>query len=241
MLKKIASRVTSLIKSHDHERMNANRETFRYLLDIANELASREPSALASLVTAILRPLQAEHMLSVAERAQHAARDPIDLYRLFSPDDFFSVFEESDCLRLDVEGFQLDLTRDIVMPTPWRRAGFVSALTTIGQGKISGQWRQDSNHSVSLLLPWHIGVVTGGNHSITAGVLGHQGVLSPTDVLDFTPLLNRVVCDGDYFIDRYSHEPIARVKDGRMAALYEIGRLLMATAHSRTEVQLCSL
>jgi hypothetical protein len=241
MLKKIASRVTSLIKSHDHERISANRETFRYLLDIANELASREPSALASLVTAILRPLQAEHMLSVAERAQHAARDPIDLYRLFSPDDFFSVFEERDCLRLDVEGYQLDLTRDIVMPTPWRRAGFVSALTTIGQGKISGQWRQDSNHSVSLLLPWHIGVVTGGNHSITAGVLGHQGVLSPTDVLDLTPLLNRVVCDGDHFIDRYSHEPTARVKDGRMAALYEIGRLLMATAHTRTEVQLSSL
>lgn len=237
MLQKIASRVTSLIKSQDHERTSANRETFRYLLDIANELASREPSALANLVTAILRPLQAEHILSVAERVQHAARDPIDLYRLFSPDDFFSVFEESDCLRLDVEGYQLDLTRDIVLPTPWRRAGFVSALTTIGQGKISGQWRQNSNHGVSLLLPWHIGLVTGGNHSITAGVLGHQGVLSPTDVLDLTPLLNRVVCDGDHFIDRYSSEPIARVKDGRMAALYEIGRLLMATAHTRTEAQ----
>ncbi|MGJ7917212.1 DUF6710 family protein [Massilia sp. LXY-6] len=236
MLQQIASRITSLVKSQPHQKISANRETFRYLLDTANELASREPSALASLINAILRPLQSEHILSVAERVQHAACDPIDLYRLFSPDDFFSVFEENDCLRLDVEGHQLDLAKHIVMPTPWRRAGFVSALASIGYGKTSGQWRQDSNHGVTLLLPWHIGLVTGGNHSITAGILGHEGVLSPTDVLDFTPLLNRVVCDGDYFIDRYSNKPIARAKNGRMAALYEIGRLLMATAHTRMRV-----
>ena len=237
MLLQITSRITSLVKSAHHRGVSANRETFRYLLDIANELASREPSALASLVTAILRPLQAEHILSVAERVQHAALDPIDLYRLFSPDDFFSVFEESDCLRLNAQGYQIDLAKDIVMPTPWRRAGFVSALISIGHGKTSGQWRQDSNHGVTLILPWHVGLVTGGNHSIAAGVLGHEGMLSPTDVLDFTPLLNRAVCDGDHFINRDSNESIARVRNGRMAALYEIGRLLTATAHTRTEVQ----
>jgi hypothetical protein len=237
MFEDISSRIASLIKSRRRQGVSGNRETFKYLLDIANELASREPSALANLVTAILRPLQAEHILSVAERVQHAARDPIDLYRLFSPDDFFSIFEQSDCLRLNPDGYQLDLTKDIVMPTPWRRAGFVSALTSIGQGKTSGQWRQDSNHSVTLILPWHIGLVTGGNHSIAAGVLANEGALSPTDVLDLTPLLNRVACDGDNFINRYSNEPIARAKNGRMAALYEIGRLLMATDHAQTNVQ----
>jgi hypothetical protein len=231
------SRVTEFVKSRRRRMISADRETFRYLLDIANEIASREPSALASLVAAILRPLQAEHILSVAERVQHAARAPIDVYRLFSPDDFFSVFEESDCLRLNAAGYQLDLAKDIVMPTPWRRARFVAAVTSIGHGKVSGHWRQDSNHGVTLILPWHIGLVTGGNHSVAAGILGHAGILTPTEVLDFTPLINRVVCDGDHFINRHSNEPIARVKNGRMAALYEIGRLLAATAQARTNVQ----
>jgi hypothetical protein len=147
------------------------------------------------------------------------------------------VFEERDCLRLNVEGYQVDLTKDIVLPTPWRRAGLVSALTSIGLGKTSGQWRQDSNHNVTLVLPWNIGLVTGGNHSIAAGVLGHEGILSPTDVLDLSPLLDRVVCNGDQFINRYSSEIVARAKNGRMAALYEIGRLLLATGHTPKNVQ----
>jgi hypothetical protein len=172
--------------------------------------------------------MQAEPILSVAERIQHAAIEPVDLYRLLSSDDFFPVFEESDCLRLNVEGYQLDLTKDIVLPTPWRRAGFVSALTSIGLGKASGEWRQDPSHNVTLVLPWHIGLVTGGNHSIAAGVLGHEGILPPTEVLDLSPLLDKAVCDGDQFIDRRSNEIVARAKNGRVAALYEIARLLLA-------------
>lgn len=164
MLQQIRSRLTSLVKTRRRRESSQNHETFRNLLHIANELAGREPAALASLVTAILRPLQYEQILSVAEREQHSARDPVDLYRLFSPDDFFSIFDEDDCLRLETRGHQLDLSKDVVMPTPWRRARFVSALATIGSGKASGPWRQDMNHGVWLVLPWHIGLVTGGNH-----------------------------------------------------------------------------
>jgi hypothetical protein len=56
-----------------------------YFLNFANDLASRGPEALAGLVTAILQQLQAGNSLPVAERAQHAARAPIDPYRLFLP------------------------------------------------------------------------------------------------------------------------------------------------------------
>lgn len=206
--------------------LGIDEEVFVHLMETANEIVLRQPSGLVSLVAAILRPLQAEQMLSVAERPQHGARAAIDLGQLFSPDYFFSYFDQNDCLQLPAAGYRLDLARDIVLPTPWRRDRFASALISIGAGKQSGPWRQDANHGVTLVLPWRFGIVDGGNHSITAGILGHEGELAPTQVIDLTPLFDRVTCDGKRFTCRQSGRLLARVSNGRMAALFEIGRMI---------------
>lgn len=213
-------------KKDPRQALSVDEEIFKHLLKMAGEIAREQPSGLSSLTTAILRPLQAEQILSVAERPQHAARAGVDLDQLFSPEYFFSYFDENDCVRLPVEGHRLDLSRDTVLTTPWHRNRFASALISIGAGKPSGPWRQDANHSVTLVLPWRFGIVNGGNHSITAGILGHEGKLAPTYVIDLTPLLNRVTCDGKQFICRRSGRSLAKVSNGRMAALFEIGRMM---------------
>lgn len=213
-------------KKDPRQALSVDEEVFKHLLEMAGEIVRKQPSGLSSLVTAMLRPLQAEQVLSVAERPQHAARACVDLDQLFSPEYFFSYFDENDCVRLPVEGYRLDLSRDIVFTTPWRRDRFANALISIGTGKPSGPWRQDGNHSVTLVLPWRFGIVNGGNHSITAGILGHEGKLVPTYVIDLTPLLNRVTCNGKQFICRQSGRSLAKVSNGRMAALFEIGRMM---------------
>ncbi|ENZ0047743.1 DUF6710 family protein [Escherichia coli] len=39
-------------------------------------------------------------------------------------------------------------------------------------------WKQDkNNHYVDLWLPWRIGFMRRGNHSITAGILAGEGAL----------------------------------------------------------------
>jgi hypothetical protein len=207
--------------------LGVDEEVFLHLMEIADEIARKQPQGLNSLVAAILRPLQAEQMLSVAERPQHAARASIGLDQLFSPDYFFSYFDENDCVKLPVAGYRLNLSRDVVLPTPWRRDRFASALITIGAGKSSGPWCQDANHGVMLVLPWKFGIVDGGNHSITAGILEHEGEVVPTYVIDLTPLFERVSCDGKQFVCRQTGKSLARVSNGRMAALFEIGRMMV--------------
>jgi hypothetical protein len=118
-------------------------KAFRYLVDQAQEIHRINPDALPSFVAAILRPLQSEQILSVAEREEHGAVSEIELWRLFSEDAFFSMFDERDCLRHDGVTYRLKFSRDVVLTTPWRRDRFADALALIGEGKKTGVWKQD--------------------------------------------------------------------------------------------------
>lgn len=219
--------------SIDCRQLAAENEVFINLMDMAKDIERRDATGLPRLVSAILRPLQAEQILSVAERTQHAALDAVRFDQLFSPDYFFSYFDPVDCLRVPPEDFVIDLSSAIVFATPWVRTGFASALAHIGSGKSCGSWRQDTNHGVTLLLPWRIAVVVGGNHLIAAGILGHEGILKPSSVLDLSPLLARVQCDGTCFRQMSSGAAVARMRNGRVGALFEIGRLMVYQKNDR--------
>ncbi|EQA1904414.1 DUF6710 family protein [Escherichia coli] len=83
---------------------------------------------------------------------------------------------------------------------------------------------QDINHRVTLWLPWRIGFVRGGNHSIASGVLAGEGEVIPDTVYDMRYLLDIVSTDGYYWY--MSGKICERVSDYRTAAFFEIGRLL---------------
>lgn len=217
---------TIATQSPQCDQVEATLETFTNLMEVAADIASRNANGLTRLVTALMLPIQAEQILSVAERGPHGARQPIRFDQLLSPDYFFSYFDTNHCVRMEPEQFRVSLTCDIVLTTPWTRKGFASALSHIGSGKSSGPWRQDSNHDVTLLLPWRIAFVNGGNHSIAAGILGNEGTVKPSTVLDFSPLFRLVACDGKNYFDIASGRPVARMENGRMGALFEIGRLM---------------
>ncbi len=119
----------------------------------------------------------------------------VELSKLFSFDPYFS-WVERDCKVIDPALFELQLGRDVVLTTPWECKGFSSALAIIGSGKRLGGWRQDPNHKVTLVLPWGFGIVTNGNHSISAGILAAEGTIEPSEAFDLSPLLDRLACDG---------------------------------------------
>lgn len=73
-------------------------------------------------------------------------------------------------------------------------------------------------------LPWRIGFVRGGNHSITAGILAGEGTLIPAQVWDMSFLFERIKTDGiHWYVDGKKTET---VKSWRTAAVFEIGRLI---------------
>ncbi len=222
------------VRLRDAARLRQQRHAnvFDHLMACARGIAATDPAGLHLLVTAILRPLQSEQILSVAEHRLHGAHDLVDFEQRLSRKRFFSVFDPNDCHRPPPDDYVLGLGRDIVMTTPWHRTCFEEALSTIGTGRRQGLWRQDPNHRVTLLLPWGFGIVSNGNHSIAAGILAGEGTVTPSEVVDFAPLLARVGSDGRHFRVRTTGKVLAAVRDQRMAALFEIGHMMATTGQA---------
>lgn len=82
-------RFKELFTRHKHDRQSSNEAdvqptpcavhsteeaVLKHLIEMASEVVRRQPAGVTSPVAAILRPLQAEPMLSIAERSLHSAR-----------------------------------------------------------------------------------------------------------------------------------------------------------------------
>ncbi|MFZ6689305.1 DUF6710 family protein [Undibacterium sp. SXout11W] len=202
---------------------------FKSLMEFASDLANENPKALADLVRMYLRPLQAEMIIDAVTKGQIKDVPSID-QRDFFWDRQHRLFDQLRRTIRHTKKIEIRLNRDVILPWPWERKRLLQALATIGTGKTQGRWKQDDmNHLVHVWLPWGIPFVGGGNHSIAAGIIAGEGKIVPTEIHDMSGIFKLVECDGMNFLDKKDGSIIAPVSDARVAAIFEIGRLMHKT------------
>lgn len=207
-------------QSESEAGLNPDKARFEHVLSLAASLPS---AARYNLLRALVRPIQSDYLLAVAAEGQDA-RPTLDERQFFFQSLFdYISFEQLIHQKLMPEEYPLSLTTDMVLPWPWSMNCYRGRLS-IGSWQ-GNPWRYDnSNHHVELWLPWRIGFVKGGNHSLAAAILAGEGTLLPDRVFDMDDLLRRVYTDGiSWFADG---RQIERVRDWRTAAFYELGRLV---------------
>lgn len=111
---------------------------FENIMSMANAIAAHSPQGLHELITALLRPLQAEHMVSVAELKQHEATSVISYMDFFFP--LREVANITDFYLRSKPQISVNLAHDVVLATPWQRGRYADALGMIGTGKMQGAW-----------------------------------------------------------------------------------------------------
>ena len=156
---------------------------FDHLLSVAEKLPVK---ALPDLIRAIVRPVQSDFLLAVAEEGTDARPD-------MTPQEFFfegliqvQSYEKMKEGELDGADYPLSLASEMVLPWPWSLTRYIDNVSHIGTHK-GRPWKQDKiNHYVDLWLPWRIGFVRGGNHSITAGILAGEGNVIPDHGYDMS-------------------------------------------------------
>jgi len=209
-------------KKKEKTAAGTEKNRFDHLLSVAEKLPV---DALPDLIRAIVRPVQSDFLLAVAEEGTDARPD-------MTPQEFFfdglfqvTSYETMKEGELDRAGYPLSLASDMVLPWPWSLSRYIDNVSHIGTHK-GRPWKQDKiNHYVDLWLPWRIGFVRGGNHSITAGILAGEGTLIPDHVYDMSYLFTLIRTDGvHWFIEGQKTEA---VKSWRSAAVFEIGRRLI--------------
>lgn len=200
--------------------LNRDKARFDHVLSLAATLV---PPACHTLLRALVRPLQADYLLAVGAEGQDA-RPELNARQFFFQGilDYIS-FEQLNQQKIAPDDYPLSLASDMVLPWPWNMKCYQKSLS-IGTWQ-ENPWRYDpSNHAVELWLPWRIGFVKGGNHSLAAGILAGEGTLMPDKVYDLQALLACVSTDGLWWYD--NDGPIEKVQDWRTAAFYELGRLI---------------
>ncbi len=120
--------------------------------------------------------------------------------------------------------FNLQLNRDAVLPTPWHRRRLINCIATIGHSRRDGDWQSSHNHSVTLLMPFGLAIVVGGNHSIATGICNGEGQLVSTATLDFTPAYDHVKYDGINFRRICDGKSLSQPIQEEPGLLFEIGR-----------------
>ncbi|MFM0549657.1 hypothetical protein P0D69_01635 [Paraburkholderia sediminicola] len=202
---------------------------FQNVMEMARDIAEKNPAALYDLVKVLLRPVQSAALVGVIENAAHEAPGNIHPSTFFFDDRRIQSIVYGIGKHLPAEDFMVRLATDVVLPWPWNRQRISSALAFIGKGKRAGEWKQDfGNHQLILWLPWGITFVGGGNHSLAVGIVAGEGELIPGEVHDMSDLLSLVHCDGQHFRETATNQIIATVRDQRVAAVFEIGRLMLA-------------
>lgn len=200
---------------------------FENLIKNAKRIVEIDPRGLQTYIYAILRPFQSEQIIQVCEKNDHSGKARIDGDTFFSSNNNFFSYEEKKLSRVANDNAVIDLAKDLVLPTPWHPLSLASCFTSFTNDRNGGPWREDNNHSVELWLPWRIGFVNGGNHSITAGILRSEGSIKPSYVFDLSEKIKQVKTDGINFISVETNKVICPVQNQRVAAVWEIGRMML--------------
>lgn len=215
----------------------SNVRKFKNLKFFAEGVAEKNPAAIRGVIAAILRSEQSELILDVLEngpRGQQGLSGPA-----FFVGNLWDHFPKEELVPIErpQADYPLLLGRDTVLTHPWNDGKLINHISLTGRDKLDprtgpvkgylGPWTQDPNHSVVLWLPWRIGFVGNGYHSVAAGILAAEGSLLPTRVEDWSFLLDLMETDGIEYRDRRTKASLGPVTDVRRAAVFEIGRLIV--------------
>ena len=226
ILAEVFSEGINMIPSH----VRKSEKKFFSIMEIAHDISRNEPLALVDLVRLVGCSIQSD-VMTASVKSNESRRTEFTIQGVwFDPWALLTLDGRSIAeLKLEVTtDVRLKLSEHLLFPSPWCRQRIVKNLCDIGLSKKQGNWQQQEfNHDVEYWLPLGIGWVIRGHHSIMSGIVQRQGEIVPRNVYDISPIYDHVVCDGKVFRRKHDDHVISKVTNVEMAAIFEIGRLMI--------------
>lgn len=201
-------------------------------MDLARLVAETDPHALTAMVRYVGRPLQSRSLFDVAAQSPFKVQPGrCSIHKLFfnayAPITASGETLESLVPPDESSHYLLRLGRDIVLSVPWNHKRMADALALYGNCRKAGPWRANGNHRVALMLPFGLGVVYNGYHSLAAGISNAEGAVVSAYTQDFTPVYQHVRYDGETFVRLHDGATLGSPVDEEPGMLFEIGRLMI--------------
>ena len=224
----------------------SNKELFDGAIFMAQKIAENNPDDIKCLMRTFGRKIQYEYFgnffchVGIERYFNESTRDlrkltPEKLFIDPHDDDFNSVYKgwfydviQGQGVVID-SSITADLSKDIVLPWPWKSNRMIDCLHYIGEGRKAGAWEyDDTNHRIDYWEEVGVFFVDGGNHSITTGILKGTGKLPTTQKTSMKHMYDHIYCDGNFYYRKLDAESIklVPVRCLDFAILYEIGRIV---------------
>ena len=122
----------------------------------------------------------------------------------------------------------LDLAQDCVLPTPWNPSSMKANIGIYGLGYGRRPWiQQHNNHNVLWCPTFGIGIVRGGNHSLTAAVITNELThFTIKDSCDLSQMFDTYFFDGRAFRDKGSQKFVSVPEVKEFGIVYELSRMI---------------
>lgn len=212
-----------------------NQIKFDHLMQWTNDIISsngenifNRNEALLDLIKIIMRPIQDIHIRDAYLKAPHNAIEELLFYSSMLPSPFGRMLDEEDKLPKEENiKHPIILSKDIILPTNWQPRSMICLLGKIGaDNRHCGDFRQNSNHATTLLLPMKITFVSCGNHSISQGIITGNGSIIPDNVIKLNKLFEKLSFDGENWIFMETGEPMEPPRYPEFGWIWEIARYI---------------
>lgn len=127
------------------------------------------------------------------------------------------------------EGRDISLAHDNIISAPWSKERLIAAFR---RHSMYEWFFKHDNHFIDFYLPFEVGQVTCGNHSIALGLINREGkVLSKNvNVYDLSDMYKLTYTDGVYYYNKSDNAVLKRSNSFELALIFEIGRLMMGNS-----------
>ena len=240
LIKSLFERITGKKSTISPEKRLENITGFaKDILERENKTLSRE-TAIYALIRMLTDKIIIENTVDVIGELKTkivGERKGLSLDSLMSKDDRDSfrllwdlVYQEP--IKSFSDDIIIDLAKDPIIPSVWERTRLLWSIADIGNH--NNPWEQQHiNHAIQLYLPIGLSIVTGGNHSITSGMIKRTGKLIINEstnicyVYDISKLLRDIRFDGTYYRKTIDNSIAFKGANFDFGCVFEIGRVIL--------------
>lgn len=217
----------NILSLEDTEEINKKRLT--RVLHIAQMIEYHNRKTLPDYIRLLGRKFQSDYMTKALSHLDITRIPDLIPQVVWFPENTIlnkEGLKVSDIKKKCANSYALNLSKDLVLPWPWRTQSIYECLATVGEIDFQGLWEQDPNHRIEYWLPFGIGWVQGGNHSIMTGIIKNQGTVVAREVYDLSEIFKYVKFDGNYFVRISDNTIISKPSEFEFAAIFEVGRFM---------------
>lgn len=205
-------------------------EEFNRIKQYKHNSIEVKENPLIDVIRVLGKKLQTEYLTYLLLNKEEKREESIDSRKIMV-DEFKPINNNGLNLKQLMKKVQNDkkvyLNKDVILPWAWNRKRLIDCISGIGEGRDSDKWKQDNNHTTELWLPIGVTWVSSGNHSISTGIIQGDGVITPTEIYDISPIYDYIYCDGSDYRYKHDNSIFQSVNNIEFAAIFEIGRLMI--------------